>query len=458
MCIVSMGRLPSHLLRLFRLASGGFVRSHLGCLGAARRRCHYCVGVLLVCLAAAWLAPARAAAGNFSLRAISASGPHQVLGPNEILLMGGDQIVRIELFLSDWGPDGLRAWQARIDPTTFSNGIGADLTPALLGCSSHSFCVMAYEPDSFCALSTCTAGFINQQRADWVFIGQESCGFGVVADVVLQPYPHGYLYFATTDSSCATEEDGTVPRYGGGLALYVPGDAAGVYEIGLREGDSVMAAPPVEPLPVTVTRLRIILACESAADCEDGSECTDDACGDDGLCQNMPVPEGTPCGSSSTAECDAPDSCDNAGVCLDRIKDEGVLCRKASGDCDLPAICDGSTPACPSVWRPDGTACPDDGDSCTTDERCIKGACLSFDDCECATPGVCGDGCCMPGGEDSFTCVEDCTDLRELSKFFPCFSGEGNATTDCLPFDLDGDERVTLFDFSLYLRRHLEGS
>ena len=54
----------------------------------------------------------------------------------------------------------------------------------------------------------------------------------------------------------------------------------------------------------------------------------------------------------------------------------GETCRPASGDCDMPETCTGTTAACPSDdFAPAGTPCADDGDLCSTDVCDGAGSC-----------------------------------------------------------------------------------
>ncbi len=459
--------------------------------------------------------PTVALAGHFSLRPISASGTHSIVGTNEIRLFGGDQTVLVEIFLSDWSPHVLRSWQARLDSATYSNGIGANLSPAVLACPNSAFCAGAYEFGSICSSSNCTAGFINHTRPDWVLSESEGCGIGVVKGVGLASF--NYIYFASADPGCLSEDDGSVPKYGGGLVLYIPPDAAGTYEIGFNEdpNQSFMATKYGQMLSSTFTRLRIVTMCGSAADCDDGNACTTDVCGQDGHCLNLPALEGTHCGISNATECDAQDTCNGLGACVDRVKPAATVCLVSSDECYEDAVCDGISAECPSnEMCPDGTPCADDvdlctegqclagecnitiadrccpisgicfddnpctddwscgpdgqcdfpplpdatacddGSSCTNFDRCEDGICLGIDDCSCGPKDICGDGCCASPGENAPTCPADCSDLEDLAEFLNCYSGEEPIGLDCQSFDLDQDGTVSGIDYVVFLRRN----
>ncbi len=76
----------------------------------------------------------RADAADFALLPIRASGTYEIVG-NEIRLTGGGQRVLLHLRLSGWGPEDLKAWQARINPATYASGLGEPVIPAEQPCS-----------------------------------------------------------------------------------------------------------------------------------------------------------------------------------------------------------------------------------------------------------------------------------------------------------------------------------
>lgn len=103
--------------------------------------------------------------------------------------------------------------------------------------------------------------------------------------------------------------------------------------------------------------------CTTATSCASGfcvdGVCCDSACGGglDGDCQACSVARG------SLVD----------GTC--GIVKAGTLCRAATGACDRPEACDGSTITCPvDAPKTDGTSC-DDGDACTITDSCLAGVC-----------------------------------------------------------------------------------
>ena len=127
-------------------------------------------------------------------------------------------------------------------------------------------------------------------------------------------------------------------------------------------------------------------ACDGAGVCEsnpkpdgtvcsdDGNECTIDVCAA-GNCAHPPEPTGTACGDPTDGECNHPDTCDGASVCLDNFEPAGFACGDPTDtQCDHADICDGGG-FCGDNLETDGTAC-DDGDICTGSDACNTGNCI----------------------------------------------------------------------------------
>ncbi len=98
----------------------------------------------------------------------------------------------------------------------------------------------------------------------------------------------------------------------------------------------------------------------------------------DGLVASCPAngfgAASTACGSSDATDCNAADSCDGAGVCVDQHKPATFVCRAAgaSAICDPAESCTGSSPTCPAdSFATNGTAC-------AGGNTCQAGACSSF--------------------------------------------------------------------------------
>ena len=427
-------------------------------------------------------------AGHFALKPISASGTHSIqparcdgggshgqlcgenadcpsgVCTNEIRLTGGGQTMRIELRLSDWAPELLRSWQARLDSTTYANGVGGDLTPAMLACTTSQFCAMTYEFGSRCLANNCSAGFINSQRLDWVHISSEGQGVGVSKDVsVSSP---NYLYFAVTDTDFPTTDPGT-DAYGGGLVLFAPSNAAGTYLIRFNPNpvETFMADPDNIKFPTTLGALRVVMVCTSNANCNDNNDCTTDVCSG-GTCSNTPnydtnlfccdpstgdlaalnnnsctnntcnsngtvnfqnKPALTACGSTANSQCDKPDSCDGNGNCNPRFEPSSTLCGDMSPatTCNPADTCNGAgacnTPNLAPANTPCGNVSPLDPE-CDLGDTCNGlGACLvnnKPDNTPCHDGDFCTDddmgerclaGGCVPGAQKTCADLLTCT-------------------------------------------------
>ncbi|XP_020782886.2 LOW QUALITY PROTEIN: disintegrin and metalloproteinase domain-containing protein 19 [Boleophthalmus pectinirostris] len=98
---------------------------------------------------------------------------------------------------------------------------------------------------------------------------------------------------------------------------------------------------------------------------EEGEECD---CGEEEECTS-PCCNANNCTLKAGAECAHGVCCDNC-----KLKSPGVLCRAASGSCDLPEYCDGKAESCPAnFYLMDGAMCSGGGAYCYT------GMCLTLE-------------------------------------------------------------------------------
>ncbi|MDO8630862.1 MAG: hypothetical protein Q7R41_10245, partial [Phycisphaerales bacterium] len=87
------------------------------------------------------------------------------------------------------------------------------------------------------------------------------------------------------------------------------------------------------------------------------------------------APARSACGDPTDSDCDNPDTCDGLGTCAQNLKPSFTVCRTAAGACDIAEFCTGANRDCPlEAFAPDGTACADDGNECTSD-TCESGQC-----------------------------------------------------------------------------------
>jgi hypothetical protein len=109
---------------------------------------------------------------------------------------------------------------------------------------------------------------------------------------------------------------------------------------------------------------------------------------------------GISCGDPTDTSCDAADSCNGGGSCLDNFAAASVECRTDAGECDLAELCDGLG-VCPAdAFEAAGTACSDDNlctepDSCDAGGNCQAGSTLECDDDNICTADACDEltGC-----------------------------------------------------------------
>ena len=112
-------------------------------------------------------------------------------------------------------------------------------------------------------------------------------------------------------------------------------------------------------------------ACGSQAD----TDCNNpNTCDGAGVCLDNYEPIDTPCGDPGDTECDNPDTCNATGVCLPNHEPAETACGDPTEtDCDNADSCDGSG-SCVENLEPNGTACTTDDIECTQDV-CQAGVC-----------------------------------------------------------------------------------
>ncbi len=400
---------------------------------------------------------------EIALFPVSASGTHTITD-NEIVLTGGGQRVFLEIFISGWAPSQLKTWQAMIDSSGYSSGLIGMLAPAVESCTMASECVALFGTGATCEYPPsvgveCTAGFIDAGRTDYIF---SCCANLPAVDLFTLDFRYGSTLFTTTIS------DPGVPQYGGTLVLDVPTGAIGTFTIGFKpQPDSGLLDQSLQFItPLNLTPALITVQCSTNDDCDDGNACTNDTCEAGGVCSNAdnynpathccnpangdltpledgndcttgvcdpltgdvtqdPLDEGTICGGPPSGECDAQDTCDGLGNCVDRFADAGAACGDPNEtECDLADTCDG-TGICQSNLQPAGTTC---GDPTDTD-------CDAADTCDGA--GGCQDNIAPSGAtcgdptdtdcDDPDTCDGAGTCLTNLKPAdFPCGDPIGN--------------------------------
>lgn len=213
-------------------------------------------------------------------------------------------------------------------------------------------------------------------------------------------------------------------------------------------------------------------------DCGDGDDCTVDSCDPaTGACVHPPAAAGIRCGNPTSGICDSADRCDGAGVCLSNNAPNGTVCGQPDGDCELADTCqqgvcepgaflqlgtacgDSTVGACDAAdscdafglclqnLAPDGASCGDPGSECTNADSCLSGLCQdngyappgsacgdrSVNACDaadsCDGSGVCLDNLAVAGS----TCSdgEECTIEDACNATGQCVGAENPACRIC---------------------------
>ena len=157
-------------------------------------------------------------------------------------------------------------------------------------------------------------------------------------------------------------------------------------------------------------------ACTNADSCDGGGSCQD----------NGFKAEFTACGDSDGTACNAADSCDATGTCVDRKDAANTVCLAGSGACDPDDVCDGTTNTCAPVYAAEFTACGDsDGTACNAADSCDSaGSCVDRKD---AAGSVClaGSGACDPNDVCDGT-TNACAPVY-AAEFTACGDSDGTA-------------------------------
>lgn len=196
---------------------------------------------LAVLLSVFGLSQPEAARGGYymRLRPVSSSGPSLILG-SDIFIDSADlpQRVKLEVSMAGWHPQLMGSYQAAVDCSTITNGIGADLAPANQSCVNDSECTAAFGEGSRCLGKKCEPVFITTSRADFVFAAPCTSS-GESVDLSCNS-----LLSLTATSPAGCEE--VQWSYGGTISLDIPAGAAGAYAIELSPESNMKDAsqPP----------------------------------------------------------------------------------------------------------------------------------------------------------------------------------------------------------------------
>ena len=393
---------------------------------------------------------------EFVLKPIRASGTYSIVG-NEIRLTGVPQRLFLEIQLKSWSPNSLRLYQAKIDSTGYFSGTTGILAPASQACTSNAQCVTAFGSGDKCNVPpgagvSCEPGWIDRNRADWVFADLD---WAVVA-VDLSSL--NYRYTAVLNPGVLPAIDSGTAKYGGNLVLDVPAGATGAFTVGFVDAETFMRDQNDDLVsPLVVTAAKITILCTTNANCNDSNACTTDVCNADGTCSNTNnynaathccnpasgaltlLTDGiqctddvcntatgqvthpssavnTPCGNAQNFQCDKPDSCDGAGHCLARLEPAGTPCGSSTNtECNGADTCDGAG-VCVTNIRSAGTPCGDHSDTaCDNPDTCNGlGTCVVNNE---PNGLACSDALFCTVGERCSTAVctggtpRDCADL-----------------------------------------------
>ena len=150
------------------------------------------------------------------------------------------------------------------------------------------------------------------------------------------------------------------------------------------------------------------------ANCADANPCTEDFCDPETGCVHL----------NSGLSCQDGDACTVGDTCL-----EGECVSGAVKDCNdsNPCTNDACDPVAGCVHNLLAGSC-DDGNQCTTDDKCVNGICTGSGIMDCDDANNCTKDLCLPGGGCSHVAVVGpCDDGNGCTLFDYCQNG------DCVP-------------------------
>ena len=220
------------------------------------------------------------------------------------------------------------------------------------------------------------------------------------------PWSFGARYIGVPDSKSDCQ-DGTVTNLCDGHAAgYECRQAAGDCDIAAECTGTPLYCPANGFEPAGTACGGSADACDALDTCNGAGTCVDNidpvntvcltgtgTCDPDDICDGSaktctPVfaTSGTACGGSDAA-CDALDTCNGSGTCIDNIDPAGFECRADAGDCDVADTCDGTTKACVNVFEDPGTTCDSGVGMCDDQGSCQDVPSGVTDSSLCPLPG-----------------------------------------------------------------------
>ena len=137
-------------------------------------------------------------------------------------------------------------------------------------------------------------------------------------------------------------------------------------------------------------------------------------------------------GCIDDSECEALDDgdrCNGLVLCLagecQLAPDTVILCSPWENPC-AGELCVPETGLCVETQAPPGTDC-DDGDTCTTKERCLDGICSGLEFMDCDDQNPCTADNCQEG-----TCINEAVEVS-CEDGNPCTAGDQCAEGECIP-------------------------
>lgn len=222
------------------------------------------------------LAPCVVHSAEISFIPVRASGPHQIIGPNNIYMAQGGQRVYFDFFVSEWDPDG--DGTPAIRGILMGTAVGSYGNPAspsplafpVLTCTTDQQCRDAFDaPGMTCdsrhalacqgAVDCCQAFFIDTSRPDWIIPE------GMVAYWAVDTQGVRVGVSVPHDSEDRIFDDGT-RKYIASLVLDVPADAFGEFTLTFRELETFIQDESDNEIPLSFVPAKVFIGVQPSVE------------------------------------------------------------------------------------------------------------------------------------------------------------------------------------------------
>jgi len=173
---------------------------------------------------------------GFAMRPVSANVAYTIKDREILLPRATPARVTLELTVSGWDPDQdgnprVRTYQVAVEPSSFSNGVGAPLSIALVPCTDNDDCMATSECLASGVCDVHGSYDVDESNPNFIFAGIDS-----ITGTDLSTLRAGGTLFEINKLVIDRGEE----KYLATLILDVPADADGTYVVAYRQVDTFL--------------------------------------------------------------------------------------------------------------------------------------------------------------------------------------------------------------------------